>query len=255
MEASLKDRVRAGEPMLGTFLNLGSPAAAEACAMGGFEWLLIDLEHGAGGYAELLGQLQAAAVHRVPAFVRVETTDRIRAGRVLDVGAAGVMFPRIDSAGDAAEAVAHLRYQPNGDRGVATYNRSCGFGLWPEKLDTADDEVIAIMQIESREALDDIEAIAAVPGVDALFVGPRDLSHALGIPGQVESPVFLEALARVLAVTQEAGIGAGILSGSRKQADGYVAQGFRLIGIGSDSSLLAAAARAESRAGGTADRR
>lgn len=245
-DQSLKHRIRAGEPLLGTFLNLGSPLAAEACAIGGFSWLLIDLEHGAGGDPELLGQLQAADAHLVPAFVRVETADRIRAGRVLDAGAAGVMFPRIDSARDAVEAVAHLHYQPNGDRGVATYNRSCGFGLKPESLDTADQEIVAIVQIESREALEDIEAIAAVPGVDALFVGPRDLSHALGVPGGLDEPVFLDALARVVGVTKGAGIGAGILSGDRAAAENYIGQGFGLVAIGSDSSLLAAIARAES---------
>ena len=132
---TLRDRLRAGEPTLGTFLNLGSPLAAEACALAGFDWLLIDLEHGAGEEA-LVGQLLAAAAHDVPALVRVESAERIRAGRALDAGAAGVMFPRIDSPEQVQAALAHLRYPPEGDRGVATYNRACGFGLRTDALDS-----------------------------------------------------------------------------------------------------------------------
>ena len=105
---TLRDRLRAGAPTLGTFLNLGSPLAAEACALAGFDWLLIDLEHGPGEDA-LVGQLLAAAVHGVPALVRVETDERIRAGRALDAGAAGVMFPRMPTSGIRPRATAASR--------------------------------------------------------------------------------------------------------------------------------------------------
>ena len=198
---TLRDRLRAGEPTLGTFLNLGSPLAAEACALAGFDWLLIDLEHGAGEDA-LVGQLLAAAAHGVPALVRVESAERIRAGRALDAGAAGVMFPRMDTTEQVQAALAHLRYPPEGDRGVATYNRACGFGLRTGALDSANDEVIGVIQIESVAAVEHVEAIAAQPGVDVLFVGPRDLTHALGVPGRIDAPEYRAALQRVLAATQ-----------------------------------------------------
>jgi 2-keto-3-deoxy-L-rhamnonate aldolase RhmA len=247
MSAALKERLRAGDPTLGTFLNLGSPLAAEACALAGFDWLLVDLEHGAGGEDALVGQLLAAAAHDVPVIVRTETAERIRAGRVLDSGAAGVMFPRLDTETEVAEALAHLRYPPLGDRGVATYNRACGFGLRTDVLATANDDVIAVVQIESVAALENVDAIAAVAGVDVLFVGPRDLSHALGVPGRVDAPEFRAALERVVAAARAAGVSAGVLASGREAAEGYIEDGFGFVAVGSDSSFVAVAAGAAAR--------
>ena len=247
MSAPLRDRLRAGEATLGTFLNLGSPLAAEACALAGFDWLLVDLEHGAGGEDALVGQLLAAAAHDVPVIVRVETAERIRAGRVLDSGAAGVMFPRLDTRAEVIEALAHLRFPPEGDRGVATYNRACGFGLRTGVLDTANDEVIAVVQIESVAALDDVEAIAQAPGVDVLFVGPRDLTHALGVPGQIDAREYRAALSSVVAAARSAGVAAGVLASDRRSAEGYVDDGFGFVAVGSDSSFIATAASAAAR--------
>jgi 2-keto-3-deoxy-L-rhamnonate aldolase RhmA len=247
MSAPLRDRLRAGEATLGTFLNLGSPLAAEACALAGFDWLLVDLEHGAGGEDALVGQLMAAAAHDVPVIVRVETAERIRAGRVLDSGAAGVMFPRLDTRAEVDAALAHLRYPPHGDRGVATYNRACAFGLRPGALDTANDEVIGVVQIESVAALENVEAIAHAPGVDVLFVGPRDLTHALGIPGQLDAREYRAALSSVVAAARSAGVAAGVLASDRRAAESYVDDGFGFVAVGSDSSFIATAASAAAR--------
>ena len=244
MSDALRSRIRSGEPTVGTFLNLGSPLAAEACALAGFDWLLVDLEHGGGGEDSLVGQVLAAATHGVPVVVRVESAERIRSGRVLDMGARGVMFPRLDTAVQVADAILHLRYPPEGDRGVATYNRACGFGLRPDALDTANDTVVGIVQIESVAALDEVEAIAQISGVDVLFVGPGDLSHALGVPGRLDAPEFRAALSRVVTAAQAAGISAGILARDHDSAQGYVDEGFTFLAIGSDSTLLAAAAQA-----------
>ena len=153
----------------------------------------------------------AAASYGVPTVVRAESTERIRAGRLLDLGATGVMFPRIDGPEDAAAAISHLRYPPLGDRGVATYNRMCHYGLDPAAVDRSDDEVLGVVQIETAEALATVEEIAALDGVDVLFVGPRDLSLALGVPGDLTAPVYLEALERVLAAARQSGKAAGVL--------------------------------------------
>jgi 2-keto-3-deoxy-L-rhamnonate aldolase RhmA len=243
MNAEFSERVRSGAPTIGTFVNLGSPLAAEACALAGFDWLLVDLEHGAGGEAELPGQITAAAAHDVPVFVRVESDDRIRAGRVLDLGAAGVMFPRMESADQVAEALCHLRYPPDGDRGVATYNRACGFGLRADALGTANENVLGIVQIESIAALDDVEAIAQLPGVDVLFVGPQDLSYALGVPRQLDTPEFQSALDRVAAAARDAGTIAGILAPSHAAAQAYYERGFAFLAVGSDSAFVVTAGR------------
>ena len=127
-------------------------------------------------------------------MVRVESDARIRIGRVLDSGAAGVMFPRLDDAEQVRAAIKHLYYPPRGDRGVATYNRACRFGLDPGALDRANDQVLGIVQIESAQAVAAAEEIASIDGVDVLFVGPRDLTQDLGVPGQTTAQVFLDAL-------------------------------------------------------------
>lgn len=241
---TLRERVLRREVVVGTFLNLGSALAAEACALAGFDWLLFDLEHGFGGEGALLGQLLAAEAHGVPGLVRAESDERIRAGRILDLGAAGVMIPRLDTAAEVGEAIRHLRYPPAGDRGVATYNRSCGFGRRPEALQTSDDRVLGIVQIESRSALEEVAGIAEIPGVDVLFVGPRDLSHALGVPGQYGDPAFRSGLAKVAEVASRAGIAAGLLAGSAEAAKSYISDGFSFVGVASDSTMLADAAAA-----------
>ena len=132
----LSSRLASGDTLYGTFLGLGSALAAEACALAGFDWLLTDLEHGGGDESELLHQQLAADAHAVPMLVRVESTHRIRAGHALDLGAAGIMFPGIESAAQATRAIRHVYYPPDGDSGVATYNRAYGFGLHPERLET-----------------------------------------------------------------------------------------------------------------------
>ena len=239
---SVRDRLAAGETLYGTFLGLGSSLAAEACAVAGFDWLLVDLEHGGGDERALLQQVMAAEARRVPMLARVESAERIRTGRLLDTGVAGIMFPRLESVDDVRTAVRHLRYPPEGDRGVATYNRVYDFGLRPEGLATANDSVVGVVQVESRRAVESAAGMAAVPGVDVLFVGPRDLSTDLGCPGRFDHPDFLSALDQVLAAAKNGGIAAGILAGDATQAAVYTDLGFRFVGVGSDASLLARAA-------------
>ncbi len=244
MNDGFRDRVRAREAVLGTFLNLGSAMAAEACAIAGFDFVVIDLEHGSGSESTLANQLLAVEAHGVPALVRLEGQERIRAGRALDFGASGAMFPRLRSASEAAEAVRHLRYPPSGDRGVATYNRACGFGLQPENLDSANGRVVAVVQIETAEAVRDVMSIARIEGVDCLFVGPRDLTHALGVPGETDASVYQAAMESVVEAARRAGIGAGILVGTSEDARRHLAQGFTFIALGSDSTFIAQSARA-----------
>jgi 2-dehydro-3-deoxyglucarate aldolase/4-hydroxy-2-oxoheptanedioate aldolase len=240
--SDVRGRLNAGETLYGTFLGLGSALATEACAVAGFDWLLVDLEHGGGDERALLQQQIAGEAHGMAMFARVESPERIRTGRLLDAGVTGVMFPRLETVDDVRAAVSHLRYPPEGDRGVATYNRVYDFGLRPEGLVTANDAVVGIIQVESRRALTAAAEIAAVPGVDVLFVGPRDLSTDLGCPGRFGHPDFVAALDQVLAAAKDTGIAAGILAGDAAQAARYAALGFRFVGVGSDASLLARAA-------------
>lgn len=241
VRASLAESIRAGDDTVGTFVGLASPLAVEVCAASGLDWVLLDLEHGSGSEEQLNGTVVSARAYGVSTLVRVETAARIRIGRALDSGAAGVMLPRISGAEEAAEAIRHLRYPPAGDRGVANYNRAGRFGLAPVDTAQANSSVLGIVQIESASALAEVEQIAALDGVDVLFVGPMDLSHDLGVPGQFEAPVYLAALDAVVAAAQRHAKTAGILAGSADAANNYRSLGFRFIAIGSDSTILARA--------------
>ena len=239
--AGLKNRLRRGEATFGTFLGTASPVAAEICAASGVDWVLLDLEHGSGGEEQALSVVPAAASYGVPTLVRAESTARIRTGRLLDLGAGGVMFPRIDGPADADDAVRHLRYPPDGDRGVATYNRMCRFGLDRDALARADSEVLGIVQIETRGAVESVEEIAALDGVDVLFVGPQDLSYALGAPGDRTAPAFVDALDRVLHAARAAGKAAGLLVPDGATAASLADEGWQFLAVGSDGVLLATA--------------
>ena len=241
---ALARTVRAGDATLGTFLGTASALTAEVCAASGFDWLLLDLEHGAGGEEQVRDVVPAAGSYGVPTVVRVETDARIRMGRVLDNGAAGIMLPRIDSAAQLQQALTHLRFPPRGDRGVATYNRACRFGLDTGALDRADEEILVIAQIESAASVKVVDEIAAVDGVDVLFIGPRDLSHDLGVPGDVTAPAFVDALDTVLAAGRRHGKACGLLVTDGAAAAKRLEQGWTFVAIGSDSTLLAAASRA-----------
>jgi 2-keto-3-deoxy-L-rhamnonate aldolase RhmA len=244
--ATLKERVRDGSLMKGTFLNLGSPLVAEVLALSGFEWLLVDLEHGMRSEEALIGQLLAGAAHDVPMLVRVESPQRIRVGHVLDLGAEGVMFPRIDTPEEAREAVSHLWYPPKGDRGVAGYNRGRQFGGDGRETSDVNDAILGIVQIETLSALENVSSIAAVPGVDVLFVGPSDLSTAMGIPGQFDEPQFVEALDKVVEAARKVNVAAGILTNDLGRVDALYEQGYTFISVASDSGLLRSAALAAS---------
>ncbi|SJM64014.1 HpcH/HpaI aldolase/citrate lyase family protein [Gulosibacter sp. 10] len=247
---AFKERLRSGETVIGTFLGLGSPAAAEVCAAGGLDWVLLDLEHGAGSEAQIGEIVTRAAAYGAATLVRVEELRRIRLGRVLDTGAAGVMVPRVSSVEEVRDAASAMQYPPAGTRGVASYNRQARWSLDPAVLRRAGERHTRIVQIETRAALDAVEEIAAEPGADVLFVGPQDLSYALGLPLQYEHPEFAAALDRVVAAAEAHGKAAGILVMDPVVAERRREQGFRFIGIGSDASMLAASSRAAAKVGG-----
>jgi 2-dehydro-3-deoxyglucarate aldolase/4-hydroxy-2-oxoheptanedioate aldolase len=240
---TLKERVRDGSLMKGTFLNLGSPLVAEVLALSGFEWLLVDLEHGVRSEEALIAQLLAGAAHDVPVLVRVESPQRIRVGHVLDLGAEGVMFPRLNTPEEVREAISHLWYPPSGDRGVAGYNRARRFGRDARETAEVNDSILGLVQIETLSALENVSSIAAIPGVDVLFVGPSDLSTALGIPGQLDAPEFVDALDKVVEAARKANVAAGILTADLARAEALFERGYTFISVASDSALLRSAAQ------------
>jgi 4-hydroxy-2-oxoheptanedioate aldolase len=214
-------------------------------ARAGYDWTLVDLEHGAGGEREALFQIQAASGAGAIPVVRIESIRRQRAHRVLDLGAQGIMFPHIDNAEAAQHAVAAMRYPPDGVRGVAFSNRACHFGSnFRQYVDSSRETLLGIMQIESPEAVANANEIAATDGVDVLFVGPSDLSHSLGILGQFENPLFCNAVDKVANAAAKHGKFTGILLPKPEEFDRFWKLGFRFIASGSDGVLLNNAARA-----------
>jgi 2-dehydro-3-deoxyglucarate aldolase/4-hydroxy-2-oxoheptanedioate aldolase len=244
-DPTLRARVRAGETLFGLFLDLGSPFSAEICARAGYDWLVIDLEHGAATEADLVGLLQSVEVGGSTPVVRPQSGERLRIGRALDLGAAGIVIPRLDSAAEAREAVTFLRYPPAGVRGVALRTRGAGMGSVAHgDVGRIDERILGIVQIESVGALREAAAIAEIDGVDVLFVGPADLSHSLGVPGRFDDATYLAALQTVLDACAAHGKAAGILVYDLAVVPRHLELGFRFVGIGGDGALLGAGARA-----------
>lgn len=245
----LRQRVLAGETLTGTFLNMGSPAVAEVCGRAGLDWLLVDLEHGAGGDGDLLAMLQAIAGTGTPAIVRVEQGTRLRVGRALDLGAEGIMVPRIDTLQEAREICSWLRYPPAGIRGVALFTRGLDWGSGghgaPAKRN---DEILGIVQIESVAAVEMAEELAALDEVDVLFVGPADLSHALGIPGDIDHPDYQAAIESVGRAARAQGKAAGVLLWKPQDVDRYAASGYTFFSVSSEGALLLGALRGDAAA-------
>jgi 2-dehydro-3-deoxyglucarate aldolase/4-hydroxy-2-oxoheptanedioate aldolase len=177
-------------------------------------------------------------------LVRVESAERIRVGRALDLGADGVMVPQVQGAEQAGRVARWMRTQPGGERGIAMFTRGMRFGsVGHDGVARRHEDLLAIIQIETRAALDDVETIAGIDGVDVLFVGPTDMSHALGIPGRLDDPIFRAAVARVGRAARDAGKAAGVLIKDPEDVGRYAAEGYTLIGIASDVAILDRALR------------
>jgi 4-hydroxy-2-oxoheptanedioate aldolase len=212
-------------------------------AAAGYEWALIDLEHGAGDERDALAQIQALAARRCTAFVRVELTARQRVHRVLDYGAHGIMFPRINTEEEAKAAVAAMRYPPLGVRGVALANRACLYGTNARAYIEGSPTLLTIVQIESPAAVENASSIAAVDGVDVLFIGPADLSQSMGIFGEFDHPRFVGAIQSTAQAALSHGKHCGVLLPNAKDVKRFLDAGYRFIAVGSDAGLLNNAAR------------
>ena len=226
--------------LAGAFLNLGSSLTVEMAGRAGLDFVLIDIEHGSGDQESLVPQLQAASATPAAPLVRIAWNEPWRFKRVLDAGAMGVMIPWVNSAKEAREAAASMRYFPEGVRGAAVLNRGSGFGMqFEEYFDKANDNLTTVVQIETTEAVSAAAEIAAVEGVDVLFVGPFDLSISMGMRARFEEPTFKDALDAVAAAAKGAGKAAGILLQRQEQIADVVDRGYTFIALGSDGGLVA----------------
>lgn len=239
-----KRQLQAPGCLTGLWMTLANPCAAEICAGAGFDWLLIDGEHGPNTLTTVLAQLQAVAPYPVAAVVRPPVNDPVIVKQYLDLGIQNLLFPMIQNARQAEAAVASVRYPPRGVRGVGSgLARASRWGFNADYLRHADDSQCVLVQVESVEALEALDGILAVEGVDGVFIGPADLSAYMGHPGNASHPDVQAAITDGIARILRAGKAPGILSTQDDQARHWLSLGARFVAVGIDAQLLAQATR------------
>jgi len=236
---AFKRALRDHRPQIGLWSSLCSHLVAEVIAGAGFDWIVIDSEHGPNELGGIVHQLQAMAPYPVEPVVRIPIGDPVAIKRYLDAGARSLLVPMVQNAKEAAAMVAATRYPPEGIRGVASTHRGNRFGRVKDYFKRAADEICVLVQVETAEAMKHIEAIAAVPGIDGIFIGPSDLSADLGHLGHPELPAAQEAIADGVARGTKAGKAMGILTPKQPDAQRYLELGFTFVAVGSDVGLLA----------------
>ncbi len=224
---------------IGLWSQLTTGISAEVLAGAGFDWLVIDTEHAPNDVASVLAQLQAMEGGTASAVVRVAWNDMVQIKRMLDIGAQTLLIPYVQTAQEAEQAVAFSRYPPLGVRGVATCHRANRYGRVHEYALRAADETCVLVQVETRLALDNIEAIAGVDGVDGLFFGPSDLAASMGHLGRPAHPEVQAAMIDGMRRCRDAGKPAGILTAVEADVRRFVEEGFVFVAVGSDIALLA----------------
>ena len=235
-------------PPIGTWIISASPVVAEAIGHAGFDWAVVDMEHAPLDLMTLVHLLQALAATKATPIVRVPWNDAVTVKRVLDAGATTVLFPFVQNADDAARAVAATRYPPRGVRGLSGMTRASRYGTAPQYLKSADASMGVIVQLETPQALAQLEAIAAVDGVDAVFVGPADLSASLGHAGQFTHPEVMRAMGDAAGRCRALGKPIGSVGSTPEVVSQYRAMGFDYLAISSDMGLLMAGALAAAKA-------
>ena len=242
---TVKQLWRQGKVAIGGWLGIPSSYSAEMMAHQGFDWLCIDTQHGAIDFSSALPMLQAISTTPTIPFVRVPWNEPSIIMKYLDAGAYGVIVPMIQTRADAEAAVAACRYPPDGMRSAGPFRASLYAG--PDYLAEANREVACVVMIETPQALDNLDAIASVPGVDALYIGPSDLSQALGLGPRydADNPKHAAAVTRIREAAERHGIVPGIHTSGSALTNRYVKEGFKMVLLTSDSAGLAAGARSE----------
>ena len=230
-------------PPVGTWIVSASPLVAEAVGHAGFDWGVLDMEHAPADMMEVIHMLQAVSSTKMVPVVRVPWNDAVTIKRVLDAGATTLLVPLVQDADEARRAVAATRYPPQGVRGVAGMTRASRFGAAHNYLQHANADMGVIVQLETPQALQQLEAIATIDGVDALFIGPADLSAAMGHLGQLTHPAVLEQMSRAVKRAKDAGKPIGTLGAAPEIVAQYRAIGFDFVAISSDLSLLVRSAQ------------
>jgi 2-keto-3-deoxy-L-rhamnonate aldolase RhmA len=241
MRNRVKERLKGGGVALGVWMSILDPQVVRIVANSGVDWILFDTEHGPPTFETVDGLVRASAGCKALPLVRVVWNDLNAIKLALDTGAYGVVVPWVNTAEEAERAVSYCRYPPEGVRGCAPGRPAAVWGLTGEEyIDVVNEEILVAVQIETRKAVENIEEIVAVEGVDATFIGPMDLSMSMGYRGKPFHPDVVKAMERVLEACIAAGVAPGIaFARDVEHINELIGRGFRFIGIGSDSGLLA----------------
>lgn len=238
MPNPFKTRLANGPAQFGSFASLASLLAAEALACNGYDFVLADLEHAPNDISTLMPLLAAIDAGGSEPIVRSPWNDQVWIKRIMDIGARTIMVPFVQSAEEATRAARAMRYPPAGDRGVANVTRATRFGARADYVHAANDEACLIVQIETLPALANLAEIAAVDGVDALFIGPSDLSAAMGFLGQPMHPKVKAKIAEGLAAAKQAGKPIGVLGPTPDECLAFAKQGFDFVILATDLGIL-----------------
>lgn len=239
-----KQAILAGRQQIGCWCTLASPYSAEVMAGAGFDWLVFDTEHSPSDLEQVLGLLQAASAYPVSAVVRPPANDAVVIKRYLDIGAQTLLIPYVQTADEARAAVAAVRYPPEGIRGYSALTRASRFGRLPDYAPRASEDICLLVQVETEASLDQIEAIAAIEGIDGIFIGPGDLAASMGHVGDLGNPRVKAAVEGAIARIKRTGKPPGVLTGDLAFAQRCMDAGAVFTAIGSDMALLARGADA-----------
>ncbi len=237
---TLRNKINSRTLTLGSWISIGHPTIAEIMAKAGFDWLVVDLEHSVISIDVAGDLIRTIDLCGVAPLVRLTSNDPDQIKRVMDAGAHGIIVPMVNTPEEAARAVAATRYAPRGSRGVGL-GRAQGYGVnFRDYLQWQSDGPVVIVMIEHKDAIDQLEEILKVPGVDGLFIGPYDLSCSLGIPGQFEQAGFISAMTRIRETGQRLGCPAGlhIVEPDLQQLEQTIREGYTFIAYSVDIRLL-----------------
>jgi 4-hydroxy-2-oxoheptanedioate aldolase len=235
---AFKRGLAAGRTQIGLWCSLASPIAAEILGDAGFDWILIDSEHAPNDPWMVMQQLQAAQAGTAAAVARVAWNDAVLIKRLLDVGVPSILVPYVQNEDEAARAVSCVRYPPRGVRGVATNNRATRYGRIADYAQKADGEICVLVQAETAQALQRIEAMGRIEGLDGIFIGPADLAASMGHLGDPRHPDVRRTIDDAIKRIRSTGKAAGILTGHLEDAKEFIQAGANFVAVGSDAGIL-----------------
>jgi len=238
----VKDKLKAGKPSVGTWICMGNPDVSEQLSMLGFDWLTFDLEHGSMTMPDVQRMMQAMSSSECVPLVRVPVNEPVYFKWVLDAGARGVVIPYVNSRQEAENAVRACKYPPEGARGCGPRRASRYYSSLTEYVKNANDDILIVVMIETQTALDNIDEILAVPGIDAVFIGPTDLSLSLGVFQQTDHPKFKSAIQRILEACGTHGVAPGIHC-NENNINEALSIGFKFCCLNYDDAFLTMGAR------------